>query len=35
MLVVRGEGIVSWVGDDNFVVDDKTTGNPEVIYSFP
>ncbi|KAG4967803.1 hypothetical protein HKD37_12G033900 [Glycine soja] len=32
MLVVRGEGIVSWVGDDNFVVDDKTTGNPEASF---
>lgn len=35
MLVVRGEGIVSWAGDDNFVVEDKTNGNLEVIYSLP
>ena len=33
MLAVRGEGILSWVGDDNFVVEEKTGGNQEVIYS--
>lgn len=32
MLVVRGEGFVSWVGDDNFVVEDKTGGNPEASF---
>ncbi|RDX77783.1 hypothetical protein CR513_42039, partial [Mucuna pruriens] len=32
MLVVRGEGIVSWVGDDNFVVEDKMSGNPEASF---
>ncbi|KAK7316559.1 hypothetical protein RJT34_00113 [Clitoria ternatea] len=32
MLVVRGEGIVSWVGDDNFVVEDRTSGNPEASF---
>lgn len=31
MLSVRGEGILSWVGDDNFVVEeDKTTAFQEV-----
>ncbi|XP_065875364.1 protein ECERIFERUM 16 [Euphorbia lathyris] len=29
ILSVRGEGILSWIGDDNFVVEDETTGNPE------
>ncbi|KAK7405012.1 hypothetical protein VNO78_06143 [Psophocarpus tetragonolobus] len=32
MLAVRGEGIVSWVGDDNFVVEDKTSGNQEASF---
>ncbi|TKY66808.1 hypothetical protein E2542_SST09699 [Spatholobus suberectus] len=32
MLVVRGEGIVSWVGDDNFVVEDKTSENQEASF---
>ncbi|KAG5020853.1 hypothetical protein JHK87_016708 [Glycine soja] len=32
MLVVRGEGIVSWAGDDNFVVEDKTNGNLEASF---
>ena len=32
ILEVRGEGIVSWVGDDNFVVHDKTSAYQEVIY---
>ncbi|XP_020223035.1 uncharacterized protein LOC109805390 [Cajanus cajan] len=32
MLGVRGEGIVSWVGDDNFVVEDKTSGNQETSF---
>lgn len=35
MLAVRGEGILSWIGDDNFVVEDKTAGNQEVICSLP
>ena len=30
MLAVRGEGIFSWIGDDNFVVDDKSSGTHEV-----
>lgn len=34
ILSVRGEGIVSWDGDDNFVVQDKTIGNQEVICLF-
>lgn len=32
MLGVRGEGIVSWVGDDDFVVEDKTSGNQETSF---
>ncbi|OIW08342.1 hypothetical protein TanjilG_03018 [Lupinus angustifolius] len=32
MLAVRGEGSVSWAGDDNFVVEDKGTGNPEASF---
>jgi hypothetical protein len=32
ILAVRGEGILSWDGYDNFVVQDKTSGNQEVIY---
>ncbi|KAL2328160.1 hypothetical protein Fmac_021587 [Flemingia macrophylla] len=32
MLVARGEGIVSWVGDDNFVVEDKTSGSRETSF---
>ncbi|KAK7312830.1 hypothetical protein VNO77_37002 [Canavalia gladiata] len=32
LLMVRGEGIVSWAGDDNFVVEDKTGGNQEVSF---
>ena len=31
MLAVRGEGILSWTGNDNFVVEDRTTATPEVI----
>jgi len=31
ILEVRGEGIVSWVGDDNFVVHDKNSADQEVI----
>lgn len=34
ILSVRGEGIVSWDGDNNFVVQDKTIGNQEVICLF-
>lgn len=34
MLAVRGEGTLSWVGDENFVVqDDNTSANQEVIHS--
>ncbi|XP_022726135.1 uncharacterized protein LOC111282354 [Durio zibethinus] len=29
MLAVRGEGILSWTGNDNFVVEDRTTAPPE------
>ncbi|KAH9791194.1 phosphorelay protein [Citrus sinensis] len=32
MLSVRGEGILSWVGDDNFVVEDKTTAFQEASF---
>ncbi|KAJ1418239.1 hypothetical protein SESBI_15982 [Sesbania bispinosa] len=32
MLAVRGEGILSWIGDDNFVVEDKTSVNQEAVY---
>ncbi|KAF1896410.1 hypothetical protein Lal_00034108 [Lupinus albus] len=32
MLAVRGEGSVSWAGDDNFMVEDKGTGNPEASF---
>lgn len=35
MLASRGEGIISWNGDDNFVVEDKTSGNQEVNYYPP
>lgn len=31
MLSVRGESILSWIGDDNFIVEDETAANPEVI----
>ncbi|KAK9221585.1 hypothetical protein WN944_010012 [Citrus x changshan-huyou] len=34
MLSVRGEGILSWVGDDNFVVEDKTTAFQEFYSSW-
>lgn len=33
MLTIRGEGILSWIGDDNFVVEDKTSGTHEVFKS--
>ncbi|KAH1105491.1 hypothetical protein J1N35_009259 [Gossypium stocksii] len=32
MLAVRGEGILSWTGNDNFVVDDSTTAAPEASF---
>ncbi|KDP24072.1 hypothetical protein JCGZ_25729 [Jatropha curcas] len=32
MLSVRGEGILSWTGDDNFVVEDETTAIPEASF---
>ncbi|KAG8487363.1 hypothetical protein CXB51_020886 [Gossypium anomalum] len=32
MLAVRGEGILSWTGNDNFVVDDSTTATPEASF---
>ncbi|KAK2665809.1 hypothetical protein Ddye_004383 [Dipteronia dyeriana] len=32
MLSVRGELILSWAGDDNFVVEDKTTAMPETSF---
>ncbi|WCJ30902.1 Protein ECERIFERUM 16 [Euphorbia peplus] len=32
ILSVRGEGFLSWIGDDNFVVEDETVGNPEAPY---
>ncbi|KAK9031611.1 hypothetical protein V6N11_055907 [Hibiscus sabdariffa] len=32
MLAVRGEGILSWTGNDNFVVDDCTTSTPEASF---
>ncbi|XP_061373311.1 protein ECERIFERUM 16 isoform X1 [Gastrolobium bilobum] len=32
MLAVRGEGILSWVGDENFVVEDKTSANQEASF---
>lgn len=35
ILEVRGEGIVSWVGDDNFIVQDKTSAYQEVICLLP
>lgn len=31
MLSVKGEGILAWAGDDNFIVEDKLTAQPEVI----
>ena len=31
MLAVRGEGILSWIGDENFVVEDKTNAIHEVL----
>ncbi|KAI4333909.1 hypothetical protein L6164_018661 [Bauhinia variegata] len=30
MLAVRGESILSWIGEDNFIVEDKTSGTHEV-----
>ncbi|KAF7805982.1 phosphorelay protein [Senna tora] len=32
MLAVRGEGILSWIGDDNFLVEDKTSGTHEASF---
>ncbi|XVE49984.1 hypothetical protein DITRI_Ditri01bG0125700 [Diplodiscus trichospermus] len=32
MLAVRGEGILSWTGNDNFVVEDRTTVTPEASF---
>ncbi|KAJ1378533.1 hypothetical protein SESBI_47743 [Sesbania bispinosa] len=32
MLAVRGEGVLSWIADDNFVIEDKTSANQEVVY---
>lgn len=32
ILEVRGEGIVSWVGDDNFIVQDKTSAYQEASF---
>lgn len=32
MLSVRGEGILSWIGDDNFVVEDKTAATHEASF---
>jgi hypothetical protein len=34
LLAVRGESILSWIGDDNFVVEDETTSSHEVIDLF-
>lgn len=34
MLSVRGEGILSLVGDNNFVVEDETVATHEVLFSF-
>ena len=31
MLAARGEGMLSWIEDNSFVVDEKTTATPEVI----
>lgn len=33
MLSVRGEGILSWIGNNNFVVEDKTAAAHEVVYT--
>ncbi|XP_031281732.1 uncharacterized protein LOC116140212 isoform X3 [Pistacia vera] len=32
MLSVRGEGILSWIGEDNFIVDNKTTSVQEASF---
>ncbi|OMO53999.1 hypothetical protein CCACVL1_28149 [Corchorus capsularis] len=32
MLSVRGEGILSWIGNDNFVVEDRTTATPKASF---
>ncbi|OMP07437.1 hypothetical protein COLO4_07343 [Corchorus olitorius] len=32
MLSVRGEGILSWIGNDNFVVEDRTSATPEASF---
>ncbi|XP_022764125.1 uncharacterized protein LOC111309317 [Durio zibethinus] len=32
MLAVRGEGVLSWVGNDNFVVEDRLTATPEASF---
>ena len=34
MLSVKGEGILAWSGDDNFIVEDKTTMHHEVCIVF-
>ncbi|KAJ6734171.1 PHOSPHORELAY PROTEIN [Salix purpurea] len=34
LLAVRGESILSWIGDDNFVVEDETTSSHEVVVLF-
>lgn len=31
MLAARGEGLLSWVEDDSFIVDETATSIPEVI----
>ncbi|GMN53886.1 hypothetical protein TIFTF001_023007 [Ficus carica] len=32
MLSVKGEGILAWAGDDNFIVEDKLTAQPEAAF---
>lgn len=31
MLAARGEGLLSWIEDDSFIVDETATAIPEVI----
>ena len=35
MLSVRGEGVLLWIGNDNFVVEDKTAATHEVVFFSP
>ena len=32
LLSVRGQGILSWIGDNNFIVEDRATTSHEVLH---